>query len=321
MITALSYLGVHSDRLDAWRRFATELLGMEVLDSGGNSSSFRMDNQAQRLFVSDANDSSIIVGWEVEKKEHLDFFAAKLETAGHAVLKGTSAESDQRLVGEMISFSDPAGTRVELVWKPEKAGESLKPGRPIQGFKTGPLGMGHVVFQAKEPELLATFYADMLGFRLSDYGKKPIPLFFFHVNGRHHSLAIVGSNRNGLHHLMVEYENLDDVGQGYDLAMTGKAEVAYTLGRHTNDFMTSFYVHSPSGFFIESGWGGRIIEPDLWVSDETTLGPSFWGHERLYLNEKERLAFRKMRMDAAASGHRAPAIKDCPWLFDGGLES
>ena len=53
---------------------------------------------------------------------------------------------------------------------------------------------------------------------------------------------------------MVEYNNLDDVGQGYDLVQFEENAIAYTLGRHTNDYMTSFYANTPSGFFVESGW-------------------------------------------------------------------
>jgi catechol 2,3-dioxygenase-like lactoylglutathione lyase family enzyme len=176
--------------------------------------------------------------------------------------------------------------------------------------------MGHAVLHVPDAAALVPFYRDVLGFRLSDYGTQPVPLYFFHVNGRHHSFAIIGSGKSGFHHFMVEYDNLDDVGQGYDLAMNGMAEVAYTLGRHTNDYMTSFYAHTPSGFFVESGWGGRIIDPDKWEPHETTTGPSFWGHERLYLEEAERSAFRQMRHDAALQGHRAPAVVNCPWLYN-----
>ena len=75
---------------------------------------------------------------------------------------------------------------------------------------------------------------------------------------------------------MVEYQNLDDVGQGYDLLQYKEGSIAYTLGRHTNDYMTSFYAHTPSGFFIENGWGGRIIDPNTWIPHETNMGPSFW---------------------------------------------
>jgi hypothetical protein len=62
----------------------------------------------------------------------------------------------------------------------------------------------------------------------------------------------------------VEVCSLDDVGQGYDLAQLEEGCVAYTLGRHTNDYMISFYSHSPSGFFVECGWGGHVIDPETW---------------------------------------------------------
>jgi hypothetical protein len=66
---------------------------------------------------------------------------------------------------------------------------------------------------------------------------------------------MVGSGRKALHHFMVEVGSLDDVGQGYDLAQIDESRIAFTLGRRTNDDMTSFCVNTPSGFFIEYGRG------------------------------------------------------------------
>ena len=61
---------------------------------------------------------------------------------------------------------------------------------------------------------------------------------------------------------MVEYQSLDDIGQGDDLAQKKENGIAYTLGRHTNDFMTSFYAHSPSGFSWKMDWVvGSLILP------------------------------------------------------------
>ena len=81
------------------------------------------------------------------------------------------------------------------------------------------------------------------------------------MNPRHHSLALIETGSAGLHHLMVELFNLDDVGQGYDLATLEEGRVATCLGRHTNDFMTSFYARTPGGFMMEYGWGGRVVDP------------------------------------------------------------
>lgn len=316
MITALSYIGIRSDKCEDWRQFAGTVLGMQILDRGGRNTAFRMDDQAQRLIVSDEpGDTLAFIGWEVEQKQSLDSLAARLESAGHTVHSGNKELCDRRFVSELIWTMDPAGYRIELVWNPIKINDPFVPGRPISGFNTGPYGMGHAVLHVQDAESLVPFYCDVLGFGLSDYGLKPVPMYFFHVNGRHHSLAVVGSGKGGFHHFMVEFDNLDDVGQGYDLAQTGLAEIAYTLGRHTNDYMTSYYAHTPSGFFIESGWGGRIIEPATWEPHETTLGPSFWGHDRPYLPKEQQEAFHKKRLQTAAEGNRAPHLIDCPWLY------
>jgi hypothetical protein len=93
--------------------------------------------------------------------------------------------------------------------------------------------------------------------------------------------------------------------------------ISYTLGRHSNDHMTSFYATTPSGFFVEYGWGAQVIEPDTWEAHETSDGPSYWGHERVHLPEGDaaRDRLREMRMDAARRGARAAdPVPNCAWL-------
>ncbi len=315
-INALSYIGVNSDKIDDWSDYSEKYLGMQRVDRGKGSLSYRMDDQKQRLAITgDTGDSLAFVGWEVEKKEDLQIFAAKLEKNNIPVTLGNSSYSDKRFVEELIYFNDPQGNRIELVYSPMKDTEHFKPSRPISGFKTGALGMGHIVLYVKDFDKVVPFYKNLLGFKISDYSNTPISLCFFHVNGRHHSMALFGSNKQGFHHFMVEYNNLDDVGQGYDLLQYKDNAIAYTMGRHTNDYMTSFYSITPSGFFVENGWGGRIIDPNTWQPIETFEGPSFWGHERLYLPKEERMKFRKKRMETASEGKQAPLLIDCPWLY------
>ncbi len=315
-IVALAYLGVRAPDLSDWSSFATTRLGMQQVDRGGGHVSFRMDDRAQRLMVSEQGGSAFaFMGWEVEQADNLAELAARVELLGVKVESASRALCEQRGVDEMVYFHDADGNRVELVFNPHRCSDPFVPGRPISGFTTGAYGMGHAVLNVKDVLALLPLYRDALGFNVSDYGLDPYPMYFFHVNGRHHSFAMIGSGATGLHHFMVEYQNLDDVGQGYDLALQDENRIAYTLGRHTNDYMTSFYSHTPSGFFIESGWGGRVIDPATWQPHETSCGPSFWGHERLYLENADRTRLREMRLDAAAKGLQAPAVVDCPWLY------
>ncbi len=316
-ICALGYLGVRSDKLEDWGDFAGKLLGMQKIDRGAKVLAFRMDNRMQRLLVSDEpGDTLAFMGWEVEHRDDLQDYAMRLDKAGVRVHAGTKALCDRRFVEDLIWLEDPMGNRVELFHNPMITSDPFVPGRPIDGFMTGPLGMGHAVLHVRDIEAMLPFYRDLLDFRVSDYGLKPYGLYFFHVNGRHHSFAMVGSGKSGFHHFMVEFQNLDDVGQGFDLAQQEEGRVAYTLGRHTNDYMTSYYANAPSGFFVESGWGGRFIDTQTWEPHETDVGPSFWGHERLYLTEEGgRKQLRDMRLEAAANGRRAPPVAQCPWLY------
>ncbi len=312
-LKSLGYIGVRSDKLSDWSEVATRLLGMQPVDQAKGLRTFRMDDRKQRYIVSDDGADGLgFMGWEVEAGRDLESLASRLEANGVAVARGSRALAEQRRVTDLISFADPGGNRLEAFWKPEIADTPFVPGRPISGFRTGPLGMGHVVLNVSNVDQLLPFYRDLLGFGISDYGLKPVKLCFFHINGRHHSFAMVESGKQTMHHFMVELGSLDDVGQGYDLAQMQDERVAYSLGRHTNDHMTSFYVRTPSEFFVEYGWGGRVIDPATWQPHETFDGPSFWGHERLNLPPEQRDRFRQMRLDAAARGVRAPV--NCAWL-------
>jgi catechol 2,3-dioxygenase-like lactoylglutathione lyase family enzyme len=139
--------------------------------------------------------------------------------------------------------------------------------------------MGHVVLMVADFEAALAFYRDLLGFQISDYMRAP-KICFLHVNARHHSLALFENPRQGLHHLLVELYALDDVGQGYDIARAAD-RVKVTLGRHNNDYMTSFYMKTPSNFLIEYGWGGREVDVATWQPIEMSTLASFWGHEGL----------------------------------------
>src|SRR5208337_1647997 len=182
----------------------------------------------------------------------------------------------------------------------------FRPGRTISGFRTGALGMGHVLLIVTNLADSLAFYRDLLGFGVSDYMTQPFHAYFLHVNPRHHSLALVEGHAAELNHVMVELFSLDDVGQGYDIAMEDSATIAQTLGRHTNDWMTSFYVRSPGGFRFEYGWGGREVDPGNWQAVEITHGPSLWGHDAVAADPEMRTARKRLREAAARDGLRAP---------------
>jgi 2,3-dihydroxybiphenyl 1,2-dioxygenase len=306
-LQALGYAGFGSAALDDWRQFGTGLVGLQAVERSSSLLAFRMDDRKQRIVIDRSMpEGARFFGWEVADAAALEALAARLEQARVDVTAEPQTLADTRRVRGLISFHDPAGNRLEAFYGPEIDDTPFRPGRSISGFRTGPLGLGHAVLTVEHIEPVMAFYVDVLGFALSDYIEKPFRAYFFHINPRHHSLALIETGTNGMHHLMVELFSLDDVGQSYDIALSQENRVGVTLGRHTNDLMTSFYAKTPSSFMVECGWGGREIEPATWKPFEMHAGPSLWGHERIWLPPKDREVAREMRMRAAASGLRAP---------------
>ncbi|MGH8011783.1 MAG: VOC family protein, partial [Candidatus Binataceae bacterium] len=163
----------------------------------------------------------------------------------------------------------------------------FKSPRPLSGFITGQMGLGHIVVRVDDPERSLHFYRDVLGMRISDYisfaspraGGMNLALTFMHCNPRHHSIAFGAIPvRKRLLHFMLQVNSMDDVGSTYYLAQDRGIEISSTLGRHTNDHMVSFYMRSPSGFEVEYGWGARTVDDRVWQVQMHQQAPSIWGH-------------------------------------------
>ena len=105
-----------------------------------------------------------------------------------------------------------------------------------------------------------------------------LELTFLHCNPRHHTIALVPAPApKRLDHFMLQVDSMEDVGLAYDRAERMGVRIAGSLGRHTNDRMFSFYAHTPSGFQVEFGWGGRTIDENWTVVRHKA--PSTWGHK------------------------------------------
>jgi 2,3-dihydroxybiphenyl 1,2-dioxygenase len=278
-VTQLGYLVFEVRSLDAWRSFAEKTLGLttgEELASGGFT--LRMDSYQQRFFVEPGElDDVACIGWQVADATTLDALAARLPGSR----RGTPEECARRHVAALIKLEDPAGIPLELYCGPTFATAPTSP--VVQSkFVADDLGLGHVVIGADDPAHSIAFYQDVLGFRLSDYVRctyfgHEVDIAFFHVNARHHSLAIGKRHQKRMHHFLLEVEQVDDVGRCFDRALRSKVPIAQTLGKHPNDHMFSFYALTPSGFQFEYGHGGVIVDDAVWQSTVYDR-ISDWGH-------------------------------------------
>jgi 2,3-dihydroxyethylbenzene 1,2-dioxygenase len=284
-VTELGYIGFDVSDLEAWRAFATQILGVEyIADDAGVR--VRMDYWHQRIALHQgASDDLRYMGFRLAGPD--DFWAMQRQLNGLGVRfeVGSAAEAEERHVLELLRLEDPAGLPVELFHGPQVDRHApFHPARAMHGkFVLGASGLGHMIIRERGVAASERFYREALGMRGSVEARmrmagQQIAPMFMHCNARGHSIAfgIPGFTKR-IQHFMIEVDSLDDVGLTYELAKEHKVPILMGLGRHQNDNMVSFYMQTPSGFFCEYGWGGT---PALEQSEYNPRGDS-WGHELL----------------------------------------
>ena len=283
----LAYTLVEGRAVDAFDAFATDILGLQRAASPGpGTTAYRLDEKAQRILVRQGDaDDLVAAGFEAPSEAAFVAAIERARAAGASPQAGSADEARLRKVAEFVWFADPEGNRVELCRGLENASEPFSSKAMPGGFKTGSLGMGHYVLIAADRVRMERFYREALGMKLSDTAtdREPVgevSVSFLRATARHHTVGFAQAPipfPRRLHHIMVEANQLDDVGASYERALAAGAPIANHLGRHFNDRMFSYYVVSPLGFFVEVGEGGLEIDDATWQIEHVDRFHS-WGH-------------------------------------------
>lgn len=282
-IRAFGYLVATVRDIEAWKVFASDVHGMQVVEHTPERLKLRLDERRWRIDLHKGDVEHIdAVGLEVRGPEDLDALDKELVNRGYVTQRATPEQAAYREVTDYLAFTDPDGHGVEIYYG---HGLAATPFLSPTGarFVTKNQGIGHVMFAVSSSAPYRELYMDTLGLSLSDFiDLGPDPGTFLHCNSRHHSIAF--ANRPGweprLAHLMVQVEDMDTVGRAYDKVLDGAAALGSTLGKHTNDEMVSYYVKTPSGWELEFGYGGLEIDEATWVPGRWNAA-HFWGHKRV----------------------------------------
>ena len=288
-IDGLGYLGL-TGSVPAWREFAG-IIGLQAAPQGADQElRFRVDERAWRIAVEEGEPGVAYIGWEAQSRDALCRIRDKLTAAGVSV-KTDPELAAERNVLEVFTCEDPSGFQLEFFFGPEVSSEpfvSPTGARFVTSTGGQSLGLGHVVMFVEDLPATNEFYMNLLDFELTDaiiHGG--MGATFAHTNPRHHSLAFgaaAGPVPSGINHFMLEVDSLDVVGVVLDRLTAVGIPLTVTLGKHSNDHMTSFYVRTPSGCDLEYGVAGRLLD-DSWVP-RWFRSPSIWGHKRVPLKEE-----------------------------------
>lgn len=287
VFTSLGYVVVRGS-LDEWTRFATKTIGAQPAPSAAGELRLRLDEHAYRILIEDGEPegprSLVALGFTVPDAAALAALETRLASRGITVREDEELRARRGVEGLRV-FSDPEGNTIEAVHGLPLADTPFT--SPLGArFVTGDLGVGHAFMNSSgDAREAAEFYQRELGFKLSDtISMAELGVdgdgYFLHCNPRHHS---IGFGRGigpipGIDHLMLEVPDLTTVGRIMSLINDDPDHIIVTLGEHTNDHMTSFYVTTPSGFQIEYGCNGLVVDDDTWqVAHYDEI--STWGHK------------------------------------------
>lgn len=281
-VRSLGYAIVGAEDLDEWVAFGSDLLGMQVAHRDEDRLLLRIDHYTYRLDVRRGEPGARALGWEVGGPEALAELTRQLKEAGYEVEQGSPELIEERRVMDLVRFRDPEDiVDHELYWglRSEVANFVSPRGHT---FVAGVLGFGHTFMALHEgKEAHDALFKGILGFKLSDHVDMPNDVgTFLHCSPRHHTMAYAHAphRKKGIGHFMFEIDDLDALGRAWDAVQETDIVILSTLGKHTNDKMISFYVRSPSGFGIEIGVGGILIDEN-WVPVRYDSA-HYWGHKR-----------------------------------------
>lgn len=288
-IRGLAYVVTETTDLAKWKNYAEQVLGMMTVAAPDGGLYVRMDERQFRFAVEPGQRNAYVAsGWEVQNQQAFEAAVQTLRDAKVDYTLEDAAFCAKRRAQQVVSFKDPSGNRHEVSWGFTSDFEHFASPAGVSRFVTGSIGMGHTVLPAAEFAKTGDFLKQVMGFELSDiYNFKPpgtegvvLPIHFLHCNnGRHHSLAIAGFPvESGCVHVMVEVEDMPEVGRAMDRMAANQVRQSATLGQHTNDRMISFYMRTPSEFDIEYGYGGAVLDWDEHIVHEFTR-VSLWGHD------------------------------------------
>ena len=295
-LQGLGYIGIASPKIDEWRTFRCDVLG--VGESAGPPAGdadtlwLKMDDRSWRIAVhSGERDEFAYAGWEVGSPSSFGKMVDHLQSSGVKLDLGTDAMRAARGVLDVAAFDDPFGNRHEIYYGPIVDEDTFVPPHGGSGFVTDGVGLGHVLYVVPSCTEALDFFTRMMGLKVTDqFAWGPNGAVFMHTTPRHHSLAYIDlplPGGPGLNHFMIENHTLEDVGRAYDRAMDTGVNIVNSLGQHTNDPMFSFYAESPSGFNVELGWKGMMIDEGNWTVRTYTGRGEMWGHRGTFMENLE----------------------------------
>lgn len=257
----IRYVRIGSEDLDESIRFATHILGLELVSRERDAAYLRGDSRDHNIVYVKGRAAGHVVGFEVASATALDAAAAEFEAAGIAVLYGNTEERERRRVGALVTIQDPTGNVIDLVARPAASGK-----RYFGARDAGITSFSHIGLRTAQPKADEAFWTGHLGAKVSDWiGEAAL----IRIDDVHHKIALFPSTFAGVQHINFQVETHDDVMRSWYHLLKNNVRIAFGPGRHPTSGARFLYFYGPDGMIYEYSTGVRLITAE----DEKTYVP------------------------------------------------
>lgn len=282
LLSHLSHVQLAAPDVEASVRFYEDQVGVREIHRDEEAVYLRCwgDYYQYSLAISEGPEPALIsMAWRTTSDEALDEAAKRIEAAG---ITGQWKDAGFG-IGRSYTFTGPYGHTMQLFWDVEKfvgQGEfaSTYPDRPERRSRHGvaPRQLDHVTIAASDVVGFATWYSDVLGFRIMAHTvleHADINVFsVLTTNEKSHDLGVVldSSRRPGrINHFAYWVDTREDLLQTADLLMENGTPMEYGPSIHGIGEQNFLYFRDPSTMRVEVNTGGYRNyvpdwEPNVW---------------------------------------------------------
>jgi 2,3-dihydroxy-p-cumate/2,3-dihydroxybenzoate 3,4-dioxygenase len=262
----IRYIRLGTANLDEARRYATQVLGLQVAREANGAVYFRSDNRDHTLCYYEGDPQETTTAFEVRTAQDLEDAAVLLERHEFDVQHGSRADAEVRYVDDFIRFKDPSGNNIELVLRPHASGRRYFPSRDA-----GITGFSHIGLRTLNARRDELFWTQLANARVSDrIGEAPL----LRIDEVHHKIALFPSSHPGVQHINHQVETVDDLMRAYYFLVERGIRILFGPGRHPTSGAMFLYFEGPDGMTYEYSTGVSLISPENDASHQPRQFPA-----------------------------------------------
>jgi catechol 2,3-dioxygenase-like lactoylglutathione lyase family enzyme len=236
----IAHLTLETPDLDRQLDHYERVIGLKTIHRDTNSAQLatKLGQLALILRSGEAPDCTSLA-FEIGPDTSLDEAAHRLSDHGVLCERRTDAYPG---IPALLAFTDPKGSVIELFSR----GAFLK-SDIVSGI--GPHKLGHLAFVVDDPKKLADFYADVLGFRVSDWVEDFF--VFMRCGPDHHTVNFLRGAPTKMHHLAFELRDAAHLVESCEVLGRNATTILWGPVRHGPGHNIATYHRDAAGQIVE----------------------------------------------------------------------